>query len=362
MFLYGSVRQGGEAVAEFPDTPFSRFGQVSAGGLSSRAGTTSGRLDFADYFIRIQNLRSAEECETCFAGIMEDDILSQEEKASRMYMLLSKWGELAPRQAIQKVLHEDNLWKISSRDKNSSPWLSCVFFGWAGKAPEAAVAFFKESDDSRIKKDRLIPRVLMDQWSAYSPRDAWNWLASQDVLSFPSRDSCKMLVINNMLWRDSDGLPEFIAGLDERDAKLYGSRLWRNWFGDHPDSPEQMASLSGENRMAAILGSISGKAKGDLDAVSRELSGYKPEEQQKILFELAPGLISGDKTERESRLRWLMANAPGALLQESVKNSLQDWFFEKRVEAREVLDNLPEGKEKEALMQAFKSSPVIQYF
>ena len=243
----------------------------------------------------------------------------------------------------------------------SPPWLSCVFSGWAGKDPEAAAAFFKDSDDPRIKKDPLVPSTLLGRWVEHSPQGAWDWLISQEENSFLYYRACKNMVANSMLNHENrERIPEFIAKMSEQDAKTYAPRLWETWFWEHPDSPEQMAALSGENRTAAILGSISGKARGDLDVLGRELSAYNQEERQKFLFALAPGSLSGGRAEKERKLQWFMANAPGALMQNSVIGSLNDWFLEKRVEAREVLDNLPPGKEKDFLMKAYQHPPIIE--
>lgn len=361
MFLYHIALEESTTDIENTHTPLSRLGSSAHHRNSSRA-KSSGEMDFADYFMSIQYFRSSEQCEACFDTLIMDTTLSSSEKAFRMNMLLTKWGELAPRQAIQKVLEENSFAIISKIYNKSTPWLSSVFSSWASKSPEAAVTYYQESTDPRIRKDSLIPFIILHKWVEYSPMSAWDWLASQDKNSIQNQVHCKNMIINSISQMEKDKIPDFIAGLDESDAKFYGPKLWKSWFYKYPDSPKTMASLSKENKAAALLGSIAGKTKGDLNALTRELSSYNQEEQQKLLFALAPNLISGDKAERDRRLRWLMANAPGALMQDSVQNSMLDWFLEKRTEAKDVLENLPPGKEKEALQNSFKTSPMVQFF
>lgn len=360
MFFYNNTLKKNTTVIENTHMPLS--GQRSSvHQRNSPRAKSSGEMDFADYFMSIRNFRSSEECEACFEGLVKHTYLSPGEKALRMNMLLNKWGEVAPRQAIEKVLKKD-FSNFHNHYKDSAVWVNCVFSGWTGKSPETAASYFKESTDPRIRKNPFIPHSIIDRWADSSPMSAWDWLVSQDKNTISHQDEHKALIINRIAWLNKDKIPDFIAGLDESDAKLYGPRLWESWFYKYPDSPETMASLSEENKAAALLGSISGKTKGDLDAITRELSIHNREEQQKFLFALAPDLISGDKAERDRRLRWLMANAPGALMQDSVQNSMLDWFLEKRMEAKEVLENLPPGKEKEALKNSFKSAPRLQYF
>lgn len=360
MYLCHKTLEENTTVIENTHTPLSRRGNSAHQRNSSRA-KSSGETDFADYFMRIRNFRSSEECEACFEGLIKHTSLSPGERAMRMNMILNKWGEVAPRQAIEKVLDKDFA-NFHNQHKDSAAWVNCVFSAWTEKSPETAASYFKESTDPRIRKNPFIPYTIIDQWADASPMGAWDWLTSQDKKSILHHDQFKTLIINRISWLNKDKIPDFIAELGESDAKLYGPRLWESWFYKYPDSPEIMASLSEENKAAALLGSISGKTKGDLDAITRELSSYNQEEQQKLLFELAPDLISGDKAERDRRLRWLMANAPGALMQDSVQNSMLDWFLEKRTEAKEVLENLPPGNEKEALQKSFKSTPTLQHF
>ena len=112
VFFHGRVVEPGVREKETPDSSHSRFGQAATGKERPSRMASSDRLDFADYFMRIQNLRSTEECETCFTSVMEDTALSLQERKVRMGMLLAKWGELAPRQAVQKVMEGKEIWKI----------------------------------------------------------------------------------------------------------------------------------------------------------------------------------------------------------------------------------------------------------
>lgn len=353
---HGNETQGNSG--ELKKVSASRFGEALINEKSSLAYLPS-RVGFAEYFQHVQNLRTVEECEVYFENIIEDAALSLTEKHFRMSVLLFKWGELAPRQAIQKV-QEGDIWKISKEYDMTPPWLTYVFTGWAGKDPEAAAAFFKETSDPRIQKDPMLPVFLVQKWAEHSAKDAWRWLESLDKDSIACYEQCKLFVLYSMQENNVERIPEFIAGLDERDSELYAPQLWWSWFKEHPESTEVMASLSGENKEAALMGSISGKTRGDLDAFTQEIAKYSPEEQKKIIFELAPGLLYGDKEGWEDRIHWVMKNAPEVFLQNSVKNSesLRVWLHENREEGKAILDRLPSGKEKEALMEVFNSPPL----
>lgn len=359
ILLYDNALKENTTVIESTRAPLPRLGSSAHQRTSSRA-KLLGEMDFADYYLHIQNLRSSEECEACFESMIKDSFLSQRDRAIRLSMILNKWGEISPRYAIQKVSVK-NFANFEPPYARPALWVSCVFSGWTSQSPEDAASFFKEHKATLSKNNIFIAFAITEKWSDDSPLKAWNWLTTFEKNPPTYINYCKTIIINKIHQHDVDGIPDFIAKLDERDSKRYSPTLWEKWFSKYPDSPEIMASLSGENKTAALLGSISSKTKGDLDAVMSELSIYNREEQQKLLFALAPHLISGDKTERDRRLRWLMKNAPGALLENSVQSSLRDWFVEKRIEAKEVLDNLPRGKEKEELQNSFENAPVMPY-
>lgn len=290
---------------------------------------------------RVQEARTSEDMERLFD---EQLTISDETFALTMNLLLEKWGEIAPKQALEKI----------KSAQGSSFWMSSVFQGWAQKNPEAAAHFYKESQDHKIKNNFLILTTICGKWVNHDSQKAWEWLNTQkefhnaSAFQFTKRGLFDSLASNspqkalhlfqNLEATDKD---EFAYILGEKCAQLLAeSAEWRNQL------PENAL-------IKAEAGKIMTLSKGDFNSIKTQLATLDPNQREKIITELAAPLLLTGYPDIQNRLHWLMESLPDPLSRPDIKSAINDWFKEDPIDARQWLDTLPAGKNKENLLKIY---------
>lgn len=298
---------------------------------------------YSSFSKRVQNTRTSEELERLFD---EQLTFSDEAFALKMNLLLEKWGEIAPKQALEKIK--------SAQD--SSFWMSSVFQGWAQKNPEAAAHFYKESQEHKIKNNFLILSAICQKWANHDPQKAWEWLnAQKEFQRAAGFQFAQRALFDNLASNSPQKALQLFQNLKSTDKDKFAYILGEKCAPLLAESPEWRNQLPENALIKAEAGKIMTLSNGDFNSIKTQLAALDPNQKEKIITELAAPLLLTGLPDIPDRVHWLMESLPDPLSRYEVRSAVNDWFLEDPIEASQWLDSLPAGKNKDKLLKIYQN-------
>lgn len=313
--------------------------------------------NYADLSKKLQGNLTSDDCARLFEE--EFDFIKKTNTilfiTPKMYLILQKWGEVAPRQALEKItIHE-----------NANHWVGPLFSSWAKKNPEAAVAFYAESQDRFVGKNPAVLYAISSQWAQHAPEKAWEWLQAQKGKKaefgrqfLNSEDS----VVSIISYQHPEKALAFLKNLDadilERNAYVLG----QNGEKFSPGSDEWMNKLSEKSRSQAEAGRIMAQTKGDLDEIKKQISTFDEEKQKILAQNLSYPLLEESRLDIRDRIDWIMDFIPEESLPDITDFFIKKHLLEDKANAEKWLDSLPPGKKKDRLLEYLKPEPPIPFY
>lgn len=300
--------------------------------------------NYAQFSARMQKELTSEEMEKIFDELFSSSISDFDPKMS---LLLQKWGEIAPKSALEKI----------KNNKGSIDWAYPVFMGWAKKNPEAAATYYSESRDRYVKNNFLVLVAISTQWTMYSPQNTWDWLQTQNGKTIFNREFqyCKDVVINTLAENSPEKIPQFLEKLNMEDKERNAYALGEKWASAPvAGTDEWMGQLSEKGTLKAKAGQLMASSQGDLNEIQKSLSQFDEETQKKIIKELAYPLLETGNADIKDRISWLMDSMPNALSNFGIKRRINDWISEDKIDATKWIHSLPEGENKKQLLKLGK--------
>ena len=326
-----------------------RFGIKSVNKNTHLPETFDSIDDFASFLKQIEKKKTPEEFEKLFDSLIGDPQTSH--NSERMAMLLSKWGEIAPRQAIDKVL----------QSPLEELWLACIFSGWAGKDPETVAHYYDETKNKSIKNSYFVLNRIVSQWAQHSPAKAIQWLDSYKKEQPKLCESVKQSIIPSLAKYKPDYIPELVSHLDKKELEMNAFSLGKYWSQYHPESIEWIEKLPEKDKKKALAGSLLGKTKGNLNELEQEVSQLSRDDQLVIIRTMAVPLLNVNGLKKEEVINWLIEKLPEALTDKNIQYFLRPWLHENRIDAQKWIDTLPEGKNKENILELYNSPPMLYF-
>lgn len=312
---------------------------------------------YADLSKKLQGNLTSDDCARLFEE--EFDFIEKTNTilfiTPKMYLILQKWGEIAPRQALEKItIHE-----------NATHWVFPLFSSWAKKNPEAAAAFYAESQDRFVGKNPAVLSAISSQWAQHAPEKAWEWLQSQKGKKaefgrqfLNSEDS----IVSIISYQHPEKALTFLNNLDadilERNAYILG----QNAEKFSPASDEWMNKLSAQSRIQAEAGRIMAQTKGDLNEIKKQISTFDEEKQKIIAQNLSYPLLEESRLDIRDRIDWIMDFIPEDSLPDITDFFIKKHLLEDKVNAEKWLNSLPPGKKKDRLLEYLKPEPPIPFY
>lgn len=311
---------------------------------------------YAAFIKMLEGKLTSDDC----ARLFQDEFTSVQKKTSgvlfneKMDLILQKWGEIAPKQALEKVtVNEYGRYGVRA-----------VFRSWAKKNPEAAAAFFSESQDRLIGKNPGILSEISGEWAKHSPEKAWEWIQSQDK---SKADFGKAItdgedyIVRAVADLPSEKALVFLNNLDPailaRNAYVLGEKAEQ--FS--PKSDEWMAKLPESSRLQAESGKMMSQTQGDLEEIKKKIASFDAEKQKIIAQELSCPILEASRLDIKERIDWIMDAVPEKSLPDVTDFFIKSYLLEDKVNAKKWVDSLPHGKKKERLLKYMEPPPRIIY-
>ena len=310
--------------------------------------------DDLNYFIeKLQNSKGDDVYDELF-----DEIHSSSENYYSYYfkmnLLLKKWAQSAPRQALQKI--------ISTGENHY--WVSLVFETWASRDPEKASAFYNESQDDVIKKNPGVVAAICGQWTKYAPDKAWDWLLMQkDTILNQNFQKSKNAFIHSIAINHPDKIPQFLEKWDKQDLKDNAYILGEKWVGLDQEFNGFLEKFPENIQIKAKAGRIMGVAKGRLNEIQYEISQIENATQRtKIIKEMALPLLESGGLDSQDKVSWILDSIPEVELSPEVESNIRKWMLEDRANAKKWIDSLPNGSKKDRLEKFFTPEEGVYFF
>ena len=299
------------------------------------------KVHFSSFFQKLQKNRESAEFETLFEETLSNTNRGLHSLEFEMSLLLEKWGEVAPKQALEKI----------KQTQGDPYWYSLVFQGWAQRDPEGAANFYNEINDIKIKNNFYILYAISQQWSQNSPKDAWNWFQSHKNKLNPDEFLlCQKNIFNNISDNQLKQIPQLIYSLDNESLEYNAYILGKKLATEPNSSLEWMNKLPENVRMKAEAGKIMFISKGNLENIQQQLSSYNETQQKIIIKELITPLLNRGDSNIKNRVNWIMQSIPEKDWPDNLKYQVENWLREDK-EAKQWLDSLPSGSIKSKLKE-----------
>lgn len=304
--------------------------------------------DLSTFLITLQNKKTSFELKNLFYELLENPVTEQ--NAQRLFLLLKRWGEVAPRQGIN-VLLEENF---------PDYWISILLSGWASKDPEAVVQFYEKSSESKIKFNDFILNNLPAIWAKTAPLDAWKWFEKQEFEKTIFYNISKNNLISAIAKMHPDVLPDFIPSLSPEDIENNAFFLNLQLNLSNQGDIERLVALSSEGKNKALAGQIIAKTNGNPKQTTQELELHSEKIQQSVAPIMATSIFSFANCSMEEKAQWILDHVKEPLSHPYLQNRFREWLHENRNESKQWIDSLPSGKIKNELMKLYFAPP-IQY-
>lgn len=311
---------------------------------------------YAAFIKTLEGKLTSDDC----ARLFEDEFTSVQRKTSgvtfneKMYLILEKWGEIAPKQALEKI----------TVNENGRYGVIPVFKSWAKKNPEAAAAFFSESQDRLIGKNPGILSVISGEWAKHSPEKAWEWIQSQDKSKADFGEAIidgEDYIVRAVADLPSEKALAFLNDLDPAILARNAYDLGEKAEQFSPNSDEWMKKLPENSRLQAEIGKMITQTKGDLEEIKKELSSFDAEKQKLFAQELSMPILDASRLDIKERIDWIMDTIPQESLPDTTNFFIKSYLLEDKGNAKKWVDSLPPGKKKERLLKYMEPPPRIIY-
>lgn len=266
---------------------------------------------------------------------------------SRMLLLMRRWGEIAPRQAIEYI----------NFTGGSKKWVSLIFLGWAAVDPENAVLYLEENQmNPHIKNNSDIIVNIMKSWGEHAPDNAWEWLKNQKgkMISQASDDTyAQYCLLESIIKYHPKKANEFFEKLKNEGRGFDVYALSLNLAEDTAHFNEIIRDLSAEEKIKMESGKVMKLSRGNLDQLKEKLNQYTPEFRKKIISIIASDVLKSNNLDTRERIEWLWNEYP---IESILGTSLQieQWMWNDMKNAKAWINTLPNDERKKRLETVYK--------
>lgn len=263
----------------------------------------------------------------------------------KKWMIMQKWGEIAPHQGLQKL----------EEMKNGTDLLFPLFAGWASKNPEAATSFYETNyiGKSHTYSSRIL-NAIVSEYAAYSPEKAWNWLQSiKDSIPTEEFEKSKKKFLQAASQKNPQDIPQYITEVGYADLGEEIYYVGMNWGNHDLASKEWINQLPDNIRPKAEAGRIMGITKGNLEEIDKLLLETPPKDQLAVKKELARSLRDIGGPQMQSRISWIIDSLPEEAISQDQRDFIGSWLQSDRKDGKEWIDSLPSGKKKDFLQKCY---------
>lgn len=262
---------------------------------------------------------------------------------AQMDAILEKWGEIAPKQAIQEVI-------ASSAHKYL---LASVFNGWIKKDPDAARAFYEASEDPAVKGNFALVIALANAQVRSSPQGALDWLDAQKGTLFSEELVRAKEYIAQII---NDTHPEFFAS--HPSANLLSDSLALGNPSSDSSNPARSEEATQKAALKTEAEQLMTRSKGSLKTLQEALASYPLDKKEALIRECAQwSLFESGSPDAGERVAWVVESLPNI---DGVTYPIEKWIDEDTPAAKAWIDSLPDGDKKESLKALLPRPPRLR--
>lgn len=261
---------------------------------------------------------------------------------AQKWLIVEKWAEIAPKQCFLKL-----------KETGNEPYFYSLFYSWAKKNPEEAIAFYEEnvSRESDVLAANITGAIVY-QYAAHSPEKAWNWLAAQEkYLSPENLEQIKGDLVEVVAQRHPKELSRYFNELGDREKERVAYKVGQELGKTPPGYDEWLGTLSQPLQAKIEAGRIIAASGGSLSVLQEQLSQYSPEERERIAPQLALGLLETGGQDMRERVSWVLDTIPEEKLDGEAVFIIVVWLQEDVKNTKEWVDSYPAGEKKNRLLK-----------